>query len=349
MNKHHLLEQQAECSLAHIQKIKFEQAQGVYPKAFSLPLGLQLELTSKCSLYCKHCYNASGENHSKDKMTVLDWKKVVNDIIREGGIFQCIISGGEPLMMGAALYEIMDLLHDDGTGFVLITNGMLVCESTVKKLKKYNFYWVQVSIDDVLSEAHDEFRGKQGSWEKAVNAAYLFSGAGLPLRVAHSVTPENLSRLVDMIDLAYKLGASSIVCGNVMSSGRAVVNSETCSNDESFLNEMYSVIEDCQNRYRGKMDILSSSDLAMDINRKRELPNSAIVVRPNGDVRVDCTMPFIIGNVLENNIADIWRNLGADCWSHPRIEKYISELNEFGIHPFHKNHNDFDIKLESLK
>ncbi len=345
MKKHRLLTQQAECAQEHINRIKHEQEQGLYPKSFSMPLGLQFELTSKCGLYCKHCYNASNETHSKDEMTLTDWKNLVDDVIKNGGIFQCIISGGEPLLLGDGVFEIMDPLHEDGTGFVLITNGLLVTEDIVKKLKKYNFYWVQVSIDDVLATAHDEFRGKVGSWDKAVNAAYLFSGAGFPLRIAHSVTPDNLSRLPDMIDLVYKLGASSIVCGSVMLSGRAVANKALFSHEEAFLYELYSTIEQSQCRYRGRMDILTSSDLMMDINRKKNLPNSAVVIRPNGDVRMDCTMPFTVGNVLKNSIMDIWHNLGASCWEHSTVTQYISELDEFGIHPIHKNHQDLDMKL----
>lgn len=272
-------------------------------------------------------------------------EKLVEGVIKEGGIFQCIISGGEPLLMGDGVFEIMDPLHEDGTGFVLITNGLLVTKEIVMRLKKYNFYWVQVSIDDVLEAAHDEFRGKIGSWDKAVNAAYLFSGAGFPLRIAHSVTPDNLRRLPDMIDLAYKLGASSIVCGSVMLSGRAVANKDLFSNEEEFLHELYHIIEQCQCKYRGKIDILTSSNLMMDINKKKNLPNSAVVIRPNGDVRMDCTMPFTVGNVLQDSITDIWRNLGNSCWDHEIVTKYISELDEFGIHPTHKNHQDLDIKL----
>lgn len=56
--------------------------QGIYPSKFRMPLGLQLELTSKCNLLCKHCYNSSGNTNSIDKMTTQDWEKLCNDIYK---------------------------------------------------------------------------------------------------------------------------------------------------------------------------------------------------------------------------------------------------------------------------
>jgi len=349
IKKHRLLKQQIKYSKLDIKKINMEQELGLYPKSFSLPIGLQFELTSKCNLFCKHCYNVSGENDKKDSMDIDKWKKLVDDIIKSGGIFQCIISGGEPLLMGDSLYDIMNPLHEDGTAFILITNGMLVNNDTIKKLKKYNFYWVQVSIDDVLAEAHDDFREHIGSWEKAINAAFLFAGAGFPLRIAHSTTPKNLERLPDMIDLAYKLGASSIVCGSIMPSGRANENSNIYSHTDEYFNKLYSTIEICQAKYSGRMEVLINSDLVVDMEMKQHTPNSAAVIRPNGNVRMDCTMPFTIGNVLEDSIVNIWQEVGINSWNSELANDYIKSLDEFSNHPTHTNHIDLDIKLYEEK
>lgn len=37
-----------------------------------------------------------------------------------------ILSGGEPLHLGNDSFDMMDILHDDGTSFVIITNGFLL-------------------------------------------------------------------------------------------------------------------------------------------------------------------------------------------------------------------------------
>ena len=198
MKKHSLLIQQESLIEKEIKRIKKEQELETYPNYFSMPIGIQLELTSNCNLYCKHCYNSSGGKQAKDKMNIDSWLSLITDINMHGGIFQCIISGGEPLLLGDNLYKIMDPLHENGTGFILITNGMLVNRSVVRNLQKYKYYWLQVSIDDALPTQHDLFRGVTGSWDKATEAAFLISSAGLPLRIAHTVMPENIERLQDI-------------------------------------------------------------------------------------------------------------------------------------------------------
>ncbi|KMV31451.1 hypothetical protein AB733_04820 [Photobacterium swingsii] len=346
MIEHSLLRQQQEFIEQEIKQVTENQKNGLYPLEFPMPIGVQFELTMKCNLYCKHCYNASGEDACTDRMDISSWLSVIDNINENGGVFQCIISGGEPLLYGKNMFTVMDALHEKGTGFILITNGMLIRPSTVKKLQKYNYYWVQVSIDDFDAAKHDDFRGVTGSWDKAIEAAFLLSSAGLPLRIAHSVTPENLSRLPDMVDLAYQLGASSIVCGAIMPSGRASNDETIVCTSEGFLTELYNIIQNKQCEYNGRMEVLSSSNLKEDIIRKKNQPNSAIVVRPNGDVRMDCTMPFVLGNVFDDKFSAIWKKHGNSCWSHPKVNEYISKLDMYGEHPEHKNHTDLDIQLD---
>lgn len=51
-------------------KIKELQKAGLYPNKFDFPLLLQFELTRRCNVFCKHCYNNSGaDNIEPDAMT----------------------------------------------------------------------------------------------------------------------------------------------------------------------------------------------------------------------------------------------------------------------------------------
>jgi MoaA/NifB/PqqE/SkfB family radical SAM enzyme len=302
------------------------QNQGNYPQKFNMPLAVQFELTSLCNLRCLHCYNRSAESDQKTLMQLENWLNVCNDIVDNGGVFQCILSGGEPLLLGDNLLNIMDTLHKDNTGFVLITNGYLVDEEWVKKLAKYRYYWVQVSIDGSEEKEHDDFRMVNGSWRKAVNAAYLFSKQGLPLVIASSVTPKNLDKIEDMVKLAFNLGASSIILGKIMASGRAVHNKEILLNDEQ--NEfMHKRITELRGKYGDKIQIQTGSDVEYQLKNSSIFPTRAVIVRPDGNVRLDCVAPFVIGNVLETKFSDIWKSKAENCWKHPKVVEYIESFS----------------------
>lgn len=265
-----------------VNQIKSLQEVGLYPKSFDMPLTLQFELTDKCNLKCRHCYNMSNERIYDRTMTVEDWLKVVDDVIANGGIFQAIMSGGEPLLLGDGLLQIMDKLHDDGTSFVIISNGMLMDEKMVLKLKKYRFYWTQISIDGYTAEYHDWFRGVKGSWQKAVNAAFYLSKHGLPLKIAHCVTSENMKDLEKMVEMAYHLGAAGIILGENMKSGRAAKNEDTLMDiDERSL--LLERVQELQSKYQGKFSIQRSVTLKTQVYKMMNQPNTGCILRPNGD------------------------------------------------------------------
>ncbi|MCK8828087.1 radical SAM protein [Natroniella acetigena] len=325
-------------------RIAIEKAQNKneYPNHFDMPMGIQYELTTKCNMKCIHCYNKSGETDNS-LMKIDDWIELTKDLIKNGGLFQCIISGGEPLLLGDNLLKIMDLLHNDNTVFTLISNGYLLDEEWIKKLAKYRFNRFQISIDNSIEEEHDQFRQKKGSWRRAVKAAYLASENNFPLVIASSVTPQNIVRMKDMAELAYNLGASSLIFGKIMLSGRAAENNNIIlkeEQEEQFLRN----VEILRREYLGSMNIQVSSNLKNQLERLRTTPMSGVIIRPNGDVRLDCSLPFVIGNILEDSFKDIWNNKAKDSLNNPKVREYIECLDE-NESSFLTNYVDEDIYI----
>lgn len=324
------------------ERIRLLQEKCLYPKVFDFPITLQFELTSHCNVYCKHCYNYSGEdNTAEDAMTPEKWIEFAKYIVKNGGIFECIISGGEPLLLGENLFKIMDILDEDGTCFLLITNGFLLTSEKVKKLSKYRYHWLQVSIDGADAKTHDEFRQVDGSWQKAVDGAFMVSSAGIPLTIAHSVTPYNLKDIDKMCDLCYSLGASNVILGEINLSGRTSDNRDLLLNREeraAFLKKY----EENLARYSGKMIIQRSLNSRFSVNRYYSRPNTSLIIRPNGDMRLDCMTPFVIGNVLKDDFASVWKEKGISCWSNPQIIKYASSFNDDDSNSMITNYVDKD-------
>lgn len=298
---------------------------GRFPGHFESPLVVQLELTHRCNLKCVQCYNRSGEGSAEGELTIDDWESITQQAI-DMGMFQCIISGGEPLLLGENLWRIMDRLHKAGVPVVFITNGYLINDRVLEKLARYDYYWVQISIDGATAEIHDQIRQREDSWNRATKAVFGASRIGLPVEVAHTILRQNVASVGEMIDLAYKLGAGRIILGRYISSGRGASNHEKIRPSDKSLK----VAEDTINRkhfeYRGRMEVRRSLGAVDSIRVSRATPNFGLLVRPNGDVKVDCILPFTIGNIRRDSLSHIWDLFGKDIWQHEEIKTFAASI-----------------------
>jgi MoaA/NifB/PqqE/SkfB family radical SAM enzyme len=316
---------------------------GMYPPSFSMPLSLQFELTGHCNMKCRHCYNRSGELPA-DIMTVERWKDLAKELVEHGGIFECILSGGEPLLLGSGLFDIMDVLHDDGTVFMLISNGFLMTKEIVKRLKKYRYKWIQISIDGSQAETHDNLREVKGSWEKAVNAALMVADAGIPLAIANTISSETLNDLPEMANLSFSCGAALLITGEVFPSGRGALNSALLLDNEQRAG-FWRLIEEQRGIFAGRMQIQRSMSNRTQLEGVADLPAAGAIIRPNGDIRLDCIAPFVMGNVAVFPFYEQWQK-GKNSWQDKKVKDYIESVDLYsGKSSLHKNHVEGDIIL----
>ena len=317
---------------------------GFYNHSDIFPLSsLHFELTEQCNAFCKHCYNNSGQSTDK-QMSRQEWIDFTKYIISKGGMFECLISGGEPLLFGEDLFTIMDLLHDDGSIFLLMTNGYLLNEQIVQRLTKYKYHWIQISIDSYSANYHDEFRGLTGLWEKAVAGSILVSKYNIPLKIAHCVTPYNVDDFDKMCELAYSVGASSLMAGGISLSGRSSLhrNYLLSDSDKAKLREKIRINRE---KYKGKMQVRLTNTVKSGLIRHSKSPRSGAIIRPNGDIKIDGMAPFIVGNILRDDFSDIWREKVDLAWSHPKVIEYIENYDLNDQNKRYINYFDEDIYL----
>lgn len=309
---------------------------GLIPETLEAPLGAQLELTFRCNSRCIHCYNDSSHERFKqaNELSQEEWLGIARQL-GEMGVFNVVISGGEPLLLRERLFEIMDLLATYGVAFVFITNGSLVTPEVVRRLRhsNYRWCWLQVSIDGDTPELHDYVRGHPGSWEKATRALRMFARSGIPVKVAHTITRRNLHRFQEMADLAYSLGAYGMITSPCLPSGRAAGSEEAqalllnSAERESFIDEVEKARKRLGRRER-KFDIRPGGSVSVNLRIRAIEPSQVLLIRPDGEVKVDCILPHTIGNVREANLKTIWDNGGRDVWRHPDVLNYINEIEQ---------------------
>jgi radical SAM protein with 4Fe4S-binding SPASM domain len=144
---------------------------------------LELQITDRCNLRCRHCYLGDGPGRELAPDRV---RSVLKEFEEMQGL-RVLITGGEPLLH-SRFDEINELLPDLFLRKVLFTNGTLLDRDLLKRLAVHE---VQVSIDG-MQQAHDALRG-EGTWERTMDGVRRSLDAGFAVSVSTMVHQANLA------------------------------------------------------------------------------------------------------------------------------------------------------------
>jgi len=142
---------------------------------------LELLLTDRCNLRCRHCYLGDAGVNDLALNRVI---RVMDEFEMMQGL-RFLLSGGEPLLH-KDFWRINELLPEYAFRSILLTNGTLIDDRVSRRL---NVHEVQISLDG-MEKAHDLLRGR-GSFKKALRAIQCLKGAGIDVSIATMVTSYN--------------------------------------------------------------------------------------------------------------------------------------------------------------
>ena len=274
-----------------------------YLNEAEFPTMLQFELTGACNLKCKQCYNDSGRKTTS--MTSENWKNFSNKVAND--LFSVTLSGGEPLLLGEQLFELMDIFMASHTWINLISNGFLIDRETARRLSKYDLGWVEISIDSPYEEYHDYLRGMQGSWRRAVLAASYLASYNIPVFIGTCVTPKSLSDLEAMVKLAEEIGVKGLTLTKIFVSGRAFFHEEELILSEE---ETKKFVAKSMSLKKNTKDIVihfTTQSIQDALQDDTGTTNYQIpIIRPDAKMRLSCFEPIIVGDVLNEDIQVLW-------------------------------------------
>ena len=272
-----------------------------------LPIALQLEITSRCNLKCPFCYNSSGNNYMAEKdISPNIFTGLVEDIVKAGGVFQCIISGGEPTLVIDQFSDLLYILKQDATSLALISNGTGIDKRTVGFLKQYDWDWIQISIDSSEESKHDIIRGNPGTFKKVMKALALLAENQIPIIIASVISDYNVRDIEGVVKLAISNGAKEIIFSEVIPSGRASTQKFDLSASNKIVYEK--TVAELKVKYQKDIIITKASSYKDQLLYSEKYSPLSCIVRPNGDVKLNCVLPFVIGNIQKQNFIDIWNN-----------------------------------------
>jgi radical SAM protein with 4Fe4S-binding SPASM domain len=184
------------------------------------PFEIVWNLTYRCNLQCKHCYeNAGGK--SRSELSTDEAKQTLDILSSIAGIGLPTLSfsGGEPL----ARRDFFDLAAyaKKLIPYVSIaSNGTLITRDNAKRIKDVGADYVEISIDGATPELHDAFRGIPGAFDRAVQGIKNCAEEGIDTCIASVLHRDNFTETNKIMGLAKELD-SRFIHFNYIPTGRA--------------------------------------------------------------------------------------------------------------------------------
>ena len=198
------------------------------------------ECTLRCNLNCIHCGSDCTKEALSPDMPVDDFLKVLDNIAPHVNPAKTmiVITGGEPLLRKDL--EICGLeIYKRGFPWGMVTNGFALTSVRLTSLLNAGLRSITVSMDGLNPETHDWFRGRKGSWEKAINAiSMVTSTPGLVYDVVTCVNKRNINDLEAIRDLLISNGVKQWRLFIIFPKGRAKENPELSLSNQEFVRLM---------------------------------------------------------------------------------------------------------------
>lgn len=263
-----------------------------------------------CNQKCVHCYAAGQAHAEEEELSTEDWKRIV-DKCREIGVTQVTFTGGEPTVRP----DLIELI-DYAKWFItrLNTNGILLTEDYVKKLRGASLDSVQVTFYSYKEGVHNALVGAD-RFSETVNGIKNALAAGLSVSVNTPLCTLNRDYL-STLKFLHGLGVMYVTCSGLITTGNAA---KSPSSSLQLTNEELKAIlkEAVEYCYANEMEISFTSPGWVEAEFCDELGISTptcgaclsnMAITPGGSV-VPCQSWLsgrALGDMLNDGWAEIW-------------------------------------------
>lgn len=283
---------------------------------------LQWFITKKCELQCPHCYRGvfPGEEMKLKEFKIalknyLNFLKYFN--LKEGRI---TFIGGDPLLH-KNFWEILKLSRKFSLGVAVAGNPHLLNYKTVKKLKKFQIRFYQMSLEG-LKKTNGYFRGKD-NFEKVINAIHLLEAMGIPTVINMTISKRNRKEVIPLIKFLSQTPLSYFDFVRIVPLGRGQKYKKDLLSPLSFRNLLIEILQTEKEIqvYNKKLKIGKKDHLwkllyfelgKLRINLNRLEYGCGMAYRhfsifPTGDIYLCSKIPIKVGNLLEKDLITIFK------------------------------------------
>lgn len=277
------------------------QYENIYPSV------VNLQLTEKCNLKCKHCYGEFDINGEKEMS--LEEVEFILKSLEEIGAHTVEITGGEPSIYPHIAKVLKKIDEISIPTVMFLTNGVYLSDELLESMIAIkNKLFVQVSLHSFKEEYFDWFTNSKNNLKKVKNNIKKLIENDIKVRVTSIFTPNNINEVIEIGEWAFNNGVKLYAPSTAVSLGRATNIHEFDNlhiNDMENIKQLQDSIEEIHKRYPNF--ILESPK--PKINCGALITQSSIAV--NGDLKL-CNMDtgeyfnLKLGNVLNKSVKAVY-------------------------------------------
>lgn len=274
------------------------------------PLTINWALNNSCNFACRHCYSRVESEEELDGATLRNCFERVAKL----GVMAVNFGGGEPLLR-SDLLELAAHAASLKMRVSMNSNGYLLDRAKAGELKRAGFAAVGISLDSPEASVHDRFRGVGGSHGRAMAALSYLKEAGIKTSISTVICTINQDALDDLIALARGLGVSRLNLHNFKCAGHGLANRDeldlTPAQWQAFYRRALAVKGNFSDLELSFDDpVIASLGLPTESSlvKGSVCGKLSLAIKANGDITPCGFIPTVIGNIVRDDLGEIWRN-----------------------------------------
>ena len=266
---------------------------------YKFPTIVNIELTRRCLLDCKHCYITSEEHKNQQAKGVESLaEQEIDDLLKnlhDMGVFLIVLTGGEPLIAKNVEFFI-HACQKYNIAFELFSCLQVVPSWLNKDLK--NLARIQVSVYSLKDNVHDFITQKQDSLKKTLKNIEGLKKDNLYIEIATPLMNINFDDRKDISKYFKDYGIRQNFSWPILNEYYSEKTDKSLLNVSKeqfalFVEENPDFIIDCE--WKDKKKPICEAGI------------SVLSIVADGSVFPCSQYPKEVGNIFENNIHDIYK------------------------------------------
>ena len=288
---------------------------------------ISIELTDKCNLACRYCYNIwkiPGVEHHQSFNSYKKAVRVLTRLFSQADVCNVTLTGGEPFM-AERIKEIVLFCRMEGKTVTFISNGFKGTPNDYESLVAMGVTLFEFPIHSAEETIHDFITQVNGSWKKSVDsirAVQSLNGYPVPVIV---LTKYNIEVLGETLNFIAALGLNRIMMNRYNIGGCGVAAPFSVSATTLQLREAFGTA----NQKAKELKLVISSNVCSpdcllnpaDYRNilfghcSEDVLNKPVTMDINGNVRLCNHSPVVAGNIFEQTIEEILYSPYARSWN----------------------------------